>query len=58
MHVPGTCVEAQNLPTTKRAHQRKILGGFWWALGAMVTIATFLGALFWRKRYLARTGSH
>ncbi len=32
-------------------------GGFWWALGAMVTIATLLGALFWRKRYLARTGS-
>ncbi len=31
--------------------------GFWWALGAMVTIAALLGALFWRKRYLARTGS-
>jgi magnesium transporter len=31
--------------------------GFWWALGAMVSIATLLGALFWRKRYLARTGS-
>ncbi len=30
--------------------------GFWWALGAMVTIAALLGALFWRKRYLARTG--
>jgi Mg2+ and Co2+ transporter CorA len=31
--------------------------GFWWALSAMVTIAALLGALFWRKRYLARTGS-
>ena len=31
--------------------------GFWWALGSMVTIAGLLGALFWRKRYLARTGS-
>ncbi len=30
--------------------------GFWWALGAMITIATSLGILFWRKRYLARTG--
>jgi magnesium transporter len=31
--------------------------GFWWALGAMVTIAALLSGLFWRKRYLARTGS-
>ena len=30
--------------------------GFWWALGTMVTIALCLGVLFWRKRYLARTG--
>ncbi|MDP2066507.1 MAG: magnesium transporter CorA family protein [Burkholderiaceae bacterium] len=30
--------------------------GFWWAMGAMVLIATSLGVLFWRKRYLARTG--
>ena len=30
--------------------------GFWWALGTMVTIALSLGVLFWRKRYLARTG--
>jgi Mg2+ and Co2+ transporter CorA len=30
--------------------------GFWWALGAMVFIAALLGGLFWRKRYLARTG--
>ena len=31
--------------------------GFWWALGAMGLIALLLGGLFWRKRYLARTGS-
>lgn len=30
--------------------------GFWWAMGAMALIATSLGVLFWRKRYLARTG--
>ena len=30
--------------------------GFWWAMGAMITIAVGLVALFWRKRYLARTG--
>ena len=29
--------------------------GFWWALTSMVAIATILGVLFWRKRYLART---
>jgi magnesium transporter len=29
--------------------------GFWWALGAMVTIAVTLISVFWRKRYLART---
>lgn len=29
--------------------------GFWWALTAMASIATILGVLFWRKRYLART---
>ncbi|WP_050812580.1 magnesium transporter CorA family protein [Acidovorax radicis] len=31
--------------------------GFWWALGSMVFIALALVALFWRKRYLARTGT-
>ncbi|MDH4464221.1 MAG: magnesium transporter CorA family protein [Acidovorax sp.] len=31
--------------------------GFWWAVGAMVAIAVALVALFWRKRYLARTGA-
>ncbi|MFY3384026.1 magnesium transporter CorA family protein [Paracidovorax sp. MALMAid1276] len=29
--------------------------GFWWALGSMAVIALGLVALFWRKRYLART---
>ncbi|MBA4261081.1 MAG: magnesium transporter CorA [Comamonadaceae bacterium] len=29
--------------------------GFWWAMGAMVVVAGLLGALFWRKRYLARS---
>jgi Mg2+ and Co2+ transporter CorA len=30
--------------------------GFWWTLGGMATIATTMGLVFWRKRYLARTG--
>ena len=30
--------------------------GFWWAMGAMASIALALVLLFWRKRYLARTG--
>ncbi|MBS0611312.1 MAG: magnesium transporter CorA family protein [Proteobacteria bacterium] len=30
--------------------------GFWWAMGAMGGISATLVALFWRKRYLARTG--
>ena len=29
--------------------------GFWWAMGAMLLIALALVALFWRKRYLARS---
>lgn len=29
--------------------------GFYWALGGMVLIASTLGLVFWRKRYLART---
>ena len=32
-------------------------GGFWWATGAMVVIAVGMALLFWRKRYLMRTGS-
>ena len=31
--------------------------GFWWAMGSMVFIALGLVAVFWRKRYLARTGT-
>jgi magnesium transporter len=30
--------------------------GFWWALGTMCAIALGLVVLFWRKRYLARSG--
>ena len=30
--------------------------GFWWALGCMGAMATTMGLVFWRKRYLARTG--
>jgi magnesium transporter len=30
--------------------------GFWIALGSMAAIACVLGLVFWRKRYLARTG--
>jgi len=30
--------------------------GFWWAMATMTVIAIALVALFWRKRYLARTG--
>ena len=29
---------------------------FWWTVAVMVLIALGTGALFWRKRYLARTG--
>ncbi len=32
-------------------------GGFWWAIASMVLTAVFLAVFFWRKRYLARTGS-
>ena len=30
--------------------------GFWWILGSMAIIAMTLGWLFWRKRYLLRSG--
>ena len=30
--------------------------GFWWAMGSMVLIAVGLSVVFWRKRYLARSG--
>lgn len=38
------------LPLTDKAN------GFWWALAAMLFIALALLLLFWRKRYLARSG--
>lgn len=31
--------------------------GFWWAMGSMGVIAVGMGLLFWRKRYLRRSGS-
>ncbi|MFM6986785.1 MAG: magnesium transporter CorA family protein [Hydrogenophaga sp.] len=31
-------------------------GGFWWAIGSMALVTVVLTGLFWRKRYLARTG--
>ncbi len=33
-----------------------VQAGFWWAMGSMIFIAGSLGLLFWRKRYLARSG--
>jgi Mg2+ and Co2+ transporter CorA len=30
--------------------------GFWWTMGSMLLTAVVLSVLFWRKRYLARTG--
>jgi Mg2+ and Co2+ transporter CorA len=30
---------------------------FWWTLGSMGAIALLMGLVFWRKRYLARTGN-
>ena len=30
--------------------------GLWWALGTMVVVAIALVVVFWRKRYLARSG--
>jgi magnesium transporter len=38
------------LPLTHQA------AGFWWILTAMGSIAAVLGIIFWRKRYLARSG--
>ncbi|WP_396431032.1 magnesium transporter CorA family protein [Limnohabitans sp.] len=32
------------------------VSGFWWTLGGMCLVATSMGLVFWRKRYLARTG--
>jgi Mg2+ and Co2+ transporter CorA len=38
------------LPLTHQA------AGFWWTMAAMALIAAVLGVVFWRKRYLARSG--
>lgn len=38
------------LPLTHQA------AGFWWTVSAMAVIAAVLVVVFWRKRYLARTG--
>jgi magnesium transporter len=34
-------------------HQK---AGFWWAIGSMAITSLALGLLFWRKRYIARSG--
>ena len=34
-----------------------VQSGFWWALSTMGLIAVALGVVFWRKRYLARSGA-
>jgi len=31
---------------------------FWWTMGGMGLIALAMGLVFWRKRYLARTGDY
>ena len=42
-----------NFETFPIIHDKNAL---WWTMGAMVLIALVLGVVFWRKRYLARTG--
>lgn len=42
-----------NFETFPLIHDKNAL---WWTMGAMVFIAITLGVVFWRKRYLARTG--
>ena len=42
-----------NFETFPLIHDKNAL---WWTMGAMVFIAITLGIVFWRKRYLARTG--
>lgn len=32
------------------------VSGFWWTLGGMVAIALVMGLVFWRMRFLARSG--
>ena len=42
-----------NFETFPLIHNKNAL---WWTLGVMVLIAITMGVVFWRKRYLARTG--
>lgn len=42
-----------NFETFPLIHNKNAL---WWTMGAMVLIAITLAVVFWRKRYLARTG--
>jgi Mg2+ and Co2+ transporter CorA len=42
-----------NFETFPIIHNKNAL---WWTMGAMALIALVLGVVFWRKRYLARTG--
>ncbi|MEY3783221.1 MAG: putative Mg2+ and Co2+ transporter [Pseudomonadota bacterium] len=42
-----------NFETFPLIHYQNAL---WWTMGLMLCIALILGALFWRKRYIARTG--
>jgi Mg2+ and Co2+ transporter CorA len=42
-----------NFETFPLIHDKNAL---WWTISAMVLIAITLGVIFWRKRYLARTG--
>jgi magnesium transporter len=42
-----------NFETFPLIHDKNAL---WWTMGVMVLIAITMGVVFWRKRYLARTG--
>lgn len=42
-----------NFETFPIIHNKNAL---WWTMGVMVLIAITMGVVFWRKRYLARTG--
>jgi magnesium transporter len=42
-----------NFETFPIIHDKNAL---WWTMGLMVLIASTMGVVFWRKRYLARTG--
>jgi Mg2+ and Co2+ transporter CorA len=42
-----------NFETFPLIHNKNAL---WWTMGVMVLIAITMGVVFWRKRYLARTG--